>query len=56
MVKKLMGDEEGQGLLEYILIIALVAAIVVIALTFFGETVKNQYNNTINGVASPLSK
>jgi len=47
-------DEEGQGLVEYILIIALVAVIVVIALTFFGVNVKNSYQNTANGVASPL--
>lgn len=51
---KLMANERGQGLIEYVLIIALVAVIVILALTFFGVSVKNFYNSTANGVASPL--
>lgn len=54
MLKKLVCGKKGQGLIEYMLIISLVAIVVIVALTFFGWNVKNQYNETINGVASPL--
>ena len=51
VMKKVVGfvkNEEGQGLVEYALILALVALLVVIALKFLGGTVANTYNNIGN--------
>lgn len=36
--------ETGQGLLEYALIISLVAIVIIIALTIFGEDIAELYN------------
>lgn len=36
--------ETGQGLLEYALIISLVAIVIILALTVFGENVADLYN------------
>lgn len=37
--------EEGQGLVEYALILVLIAMIVIVALVVFGQTVNNTYSN-----------
>ncbi len=55
MHKKSMKDEGGQGLIEYVLIIALVALVVLVALSLFGLKVSNLYNETVNGVTAPMS-
>ena len=39
------GSQRGQGLVEYALIIALIALVVIVALRFLGGTVGNTYNN-----------
>ncbi len=44
-VSGFMKNEEGQGLVEYALIIALVAIVVIVALQFLGGRVGNTYNN-----------
>jgi pilus assembly protein Flp/PilA len=44
-VKNLFVDEEGQGLVEYALILVLIAIVVILALTFLGETVQNTFDN-----------
>ena len=41
----LLKREEGQGMVEYGLIIALVAVVVVVALTAMGGTISNLFNN-----------
>ena len=46
-LRKLWVKEEGQGLVEYALIIALVAIAVVAALTLLGGGVGNTLNNII---------
>jgi len=54
VMKKVVGfvkNEEGQGLVEYALILALVALLVVIALKFLGGTVANTYNNIGNALS-----
>ena len=46
-------DERGQALVEYMLIIALVALVVIVALHFLGSTAATTLNNTgncLNGV------
>jgi pilus assembly protein Flp/PilA len=48
LVKRVRGfivNEEGQGLVEYALIIALVAIVVIFALTLLGNRVSNAYTN-----------
>jgi len=53
MFRELYKDEEGQGLMEYVLILSLVAIAVIAALTIFGLRIDNYYNNivgVINGV------
>jgi pilus assembly protein Flp/PilA len=44
-VKGFIVNEEGQGLVEYALIIALVAIVVILALTLLGNRVSNAYTN-----------
>ncbi len=44
-------DEEGQGLVEYALIIALVSIVAIAALRLMG----NKANNTLNNAANALS-
>lgn len=43
-MKQLLKKEEGQGLVEYGLIIALVALVVVAALTLIGGNLTNKFN------------
>ncbi|MDA8193060.1 MAG: Flp family type IVb pilin [Thermaerobacter sp.] len=43
-------DEEGQALVEYGLILALIAIIAIVALSFLGGSV----NNTLNTVANKV--
>lgn len=48
LVKRVRGfivNEEGQGLVEYALIIALVAIVVLVAITLLGRKVSNTYTN-----------
>ncbi len=39
--------EEGQGLVEYALILVLVALVVIVILAVFGPSIGNLYSNTI---------
>jgi len=48
MLKRLFKDESGQGMVEYGLIIALVAVVIVIALTAMGGSVKGIFT-TVTG-------
>jgi len=41
-VMKLLKNQSGQGMTEYIIIVALVAIAAIAAFTFFGKTVRNQ--------------
>lgn len=42
--------EEGQGLIEYAMIIMMVAIIVVVVLTLMGPTIGNMYSNVMNNL------
>ncbi len=44
-MKKLMVEEEGQGMAEYGLILAGVAAVVVTAVWTLGENIEDVFNN-----------
>lgn len=42
--------ERGQGLLEYAIIIVLVAVVVIVLLALFGDQVGNMFSNTIEQI------
>jgi pilus assembly protein Flp/PilA len=42
--------EEGQGLVEYALILVLVAIAVIILLTLLGDTINNVFSNIANAL------
>ena len=44
-------NEEGQGLVEYALILVLVAVVVIVVLAVLGPTIGNIFSNVINGLA-----
>ncbi len=41
--------EKGQGLVEYALIIALIAIVIVVILSLFGQQIANLYGNVVAG-------
>ena len=43
-------DESGQGLVEYALILVLVAVVIIIALTFLGFTIGNTYSSVLTDI------
>lgn len=47
-MKKFFMNEEGQGMVEYGLIIALVAVVVIAAIALLGNGVKNTFTNVSN--------
>jgi pilus assembly protein Flp/PilA len=50
VVEKVRRDEDGQGLAEYALILALIAIIAIIALVFLGGQVSTIMSNVGNSV------
>ncbi|MBR6391920.1 MAG: Flp family type IVb pilin [Eubacterium sp.] len=40
-------DENGQGMVEYALIIGLIAVAVILAVAFVGRTINNQFFETV---------
>lgn len=51
-INGLFKDEEGQGLVEYGLILALIAVICIAALTTLGKGTKNKLNEVAQQVSS----
>jgi|Deesub1362A_J573_1020465.scaffolds.fasta_scaffold00347_42 pilus assembly protein Flp/PilA len=45
LIKRLFKDEEGQGLVEYGLILALIAVVVIAALVLLGDRVVEIFTN-----------
>lgn len=52
MLKKFFKDESGQGMVEYALIIALIAVVVIVAVTALGGGIED----TFNGAKDELNK
>lgn len=50
LLKRLLQDEEGQGLVEYVLIMALVVVVAIAAVSFFGQRNINMVNNASNKI------
>jgi pilus assembly protein Flp/PilA len=44
------GNEEGQGLVEYALIIAVIAIVVIVAMVFFRNQLTNYFSNIGNNL------
>ena len=45
MLKKWFKDEEGQGMVEYGLIIGLIAVVVIVALVALGPKIRDMFND-----------
>jgi pilus assembly protein Flp/PilA len=48
----LVRDEEGASLVEYILIVALIAVVCIVAITFLGKSAKGKFEYTANTINS----
>lgn len=48
--KSFLADEEGQGMVEYGLLLALIAVVVIVALLALGPKVKNIFMNVSNNL------
>ncbi len=45
-------DEEGQGMVEYALILVLIAVVVIVILTVVGNKVNNVFSNISSGLGT----
>jgi pilus assembly protein Flp/PilA len=52
MASKRRKDEEGQGMVEYALILVLIAIVVIVILQVVGHQVNNVFSNISNGLSS----
>ena len=49
MIRHFIQDERGQGMVEYGLIIGLIAIIVIAVFVALGPQIKNMFANTVSG-------
>ena len=52
MLRKWFKDEEGQGMVEYGLIIGLIAVVVIVALVALGPKIKEKFDEINNAIDS----
>ena len=45
-------DEDGQGMVEYALILVLIAVVVIVVLTTVGKRVSNLFSNVSSGIGT----
>lgn len=50
MLQQFMRDEDGQGLVEYALIIAVIAIAVIVAMVFLRDQISNIFSNIGNNL------
>jgi pilus assembly protein Flp/PilA len=50
MIQQFMREEEGQGLVEYALIIAVIAIAVIVAMVFLRDQISNIFSNIGNNL------
>jgi pilus assembly protein Flp/PilA len=52
LVERLRSNEEGQGMVEYALILVLISIVVIVILSTLGKTVNNVFSNVSHGLAN----
>ena len=52
MLKKFMKDESGASLVEYGLLVALIAVVCILAITALGQQVSTTFSTAASGVAA----
>jgi len=50
LVKRLIKEEEGQGMIEYVLIVALISIVAIFIIRTVGNQVNNIWTNTQNAL------
>ncbi len=55
MIKQFFVEEEGQTLVEYGLLISLIALVVIAVLTFLGGQIKNTFNTAASSISTTTS-
>lgn len=54
LVKRLIKEEEGQGMIEYVIIAAFISIVAILVIRAVGPKVNNVWENVNNGL-NPLS-
>ena len=49
-IKSMISDNKGQGMVEYVLIIAFIALVVMLALTPVGTAISNKFNEIVTAL------
>ena len=52
LIKNFLNDEEGQGMTEYIILVALIAIAVIVAVVFFRDQLKGLFFGSANKLNS----
>ena len=52
LVEEIRTREEGQGMVEYALILVLISIVVIVILTTLGHTVNNVFSNISKGLSN----
>ncbi|PQV65042.1 pilus assembly protein Flp/PilA [Abditibacterium utsteinense] len=52
MLRQFIYEEEGQTLVEYGLLISLIALVVIATLSLLGKRIKNTFNSAANSIGS----
>jgi Flp pilus assembly pilin Flp len=50
-VRRFLGEEEGAALAEYGILIAFIAIAAIVAVTFFGDRIKNKFSAYANALS-----
>jgi pilus assembly protein Flp/PilA len=53
MIKQFIHEEEGQTLVEYGLLISLIALVVIAILSILGSRIRNTFNSAANAIDTP---
>ena len=52
-LRELLGSQDGQGLVEYALILGLVIVVVIVALALLGRQIGNVFQNVVSTLQGP---
>jgi pilus assembly protein Flp/PilA len=52
LMEKFRSNQEGQGMVEYALILVLISIVVIVILSTLGKTVNNVFSNVSHGLAN----